>query len=328
MSNPARPRIRWIDLLRGACVCVVLIDHTQDRYAGLRLVPYEMYVTNAMLTFVFLSGYLFYKPEPRPIGQRLKTIARGLLLPYFIFTIIMALPKLLAYGESFSWTVPVGILGGYASWFVAALAVSQVLFALLIHWAGQHHDGIVAIAGTIAYIAALLLARGPQPLPWQADDALLFVSVLAVGYLFRKHETRLAVLERLNVWLVALTLLLALKVAEWRAGFSACIWNLGTNAPLVLAVDVLLGFAVLVPAAKWIGHGRFFEWIGRRSIVFYFLNGGATLLVSRILLRAGLPYDGQLLYLLFAFLLVLAFCCLCAWIVFRFFPWAVGKRAA
>lgn len=53
-------RIRWIDLLRGICILAILLDHTELYATGRNIIPYSLYVVNALTLFFFISGYLFY----------------------------------------------------------------------------------------------------------------------------------------------------------------------------------------------------------------------------------------------------------------------------
>ena len=72
----------------------ILLFHTEMYYAGYDIIPYSFYVENALAMFFFLSGYLFYKDNgtihPK---QKIFSIAVNLIIPYFIFTTLIALPK-------------------------------------------------------------------------------------------------------------------------------------------------------------------------------------------------------------------------------------------
>ena len=58
-----KPRQLWIDMLRGGCMLAILLDHTEIYYTGTNIIPYTLYVPNALCVFFFLSGYLFFKPQ-------------------------------------------------------------------------------------------------------------------------------------------------------------------------------------------------------------------------------------------------------------------------
>lgn len=80
----------------------ILYDHTDIYYSDTNILPYELYVPNALTTFFILSGYLMYKRAGFCLKNKIRSIIKGLLLPYLIFTIAMSLPKSLAHGLSFN----------------------------------------------------------------------------------------------------------------------------------------------------------------------------------------------------------------------------------
>ncbi|WP_390892520.1 OpgC domain-containing protein, partial [Prevotella melaninogenica] len=53
-----KERVHWIDMLRGFCMLSILLDHTEIYYTGGNLIPYDWYVSNVLIVFFFLSGYL------------------------------------------------------------------------------------------------------------------------------------------------------------------------------------------------------------------------------------------------------------------------------
>ena len=56
-------RKHWIDNLRGVCMLAILLDHTEVYYSGVNIINYNVYVTDALYLFFFLSGYLMYKQK-------------------------------------------------------------------------------------------------------------------------------------------------------------------------------------------------------------------------------------------------------------------------
>ena len=121
-------RIGWIDFLRGISMILILIFHTETYYKENNVTPYYIYTSNAILLFYFISGYLFYQNKTFQWQKRILSILRSLLIPYFIFTILLAVPKLLVRQMEISWMeIAVNILTGRASWFIAALILGELL---------------------------------------------------------------------------------------------------------------------------------------------------------------------------------------------------------
>ena len=74
-------RIRWIDLLRGICILAILLDHTELYATGHNIIPYSLYVVNALTLFFFISGYLFYSQNCFNWRRKLRSITLRLILP-------------------------------------------------------------------------------------------------------------------------------------------------------------------------------------------------------------------------------------------------------
>jgi fucose 4-O-acetylase-like acetyltransferase len=130
-ASPAAsaPRLLWIDLLRGFLMLAIIFDHTEICFTGDNIVPYRMYVPDVLMAFFFLSGYLFYRPEGFRLRHKLHSWLRGVLMPYFIFTSALALPKAWLHGDGGSLSdLLLTILTGQGSWFIASLAVAELLF--------------------------------------------------------------------------------------------------------------------------------------------------------------------------------------------------------
>ena len=63
-AKPARKQ--WIDMARGLCMMAILFFHTEMYYAGHDIIPYVVYVENALIIFFFLSGYISSSPPCWP----------------------------------------------------------------------------------------------------------------------------------------------------------------------------------------------------------------------------------------------------------------------
>ena len=52
----------------------ILLFHTEIYFTGTPVIPYSLYVVNALTTFVCISGYLMYRPEGIDISHKIKSI--------------------------------------------------------------------------------------------------------------------------------------------------------------------------------------------------------------------------------------------------------------
>ena len=109
-------RLPWIDTMRGICMIAILLFHTEVYYADGIITPYQCYVHNALAGFFFISGYLFIGDKGFSFAHKIKSIARSLVLPYFIFTIILGVLKIV-FQHADATEVFTKIILGQASWF-------------------------------------------------------------------------------------------------------------------------------------------------------------------------------------------------------------------
>lgn len=304
----------------------ILLDHTEIYYTGTNLIPYEFYVVNALTLFFFLSGYLFHRPDGFALRHKLLSILRGIFMPYFIFTTVIALPKALAHGQDLDLgTLAAGILTGQASWFVAALGVAELLFAAFLHLThGRQLPLLLLSAG--AFLVSALLPSGLQPWYWQADNALQAMLFLCAGYLYHRHET---VFERIDSFpwtvLLAITLIL-LKFYEWDGHLTLMLWPIRVTSYPVLLADFALSAMLLPAICKRCPPCRMIQWTGAHSIVYYFFCGAAPLLVARLMNLSGFPYTGQYVSVIIAFAMVYALTTAAAWLIYRYIPAVTGRK--
>ena len=94
-----KQRKPWIDNLRGLAMILVLLAHTEIYYRG-EIVNYNIYGVDCLIIFFFLSGYLMYRETEFNLKNKVKSVFRYIVLPYFIFTIALSLPKSIVYGAS------------------------------------------------------------------------------------------------------------------------------------------------------------------------------------------------------------------------------------
>lgn len=94
----SKNRVDWIDYGKGICIIFVVLYHTQVYYANQSEASF-IYTPFFLTLFFFISGFLSYSQKKIDIRKELTSITRSLLLPYFIFTTIIWLPKTIYYGN-------------------------------------------------------------------------------------------------------------------------------------------------------------------------------------------------------------------------------------
>ncbi len=329
-----KERIHWIDLLKGICMMAILLFHTEIYYNdGTEIINYNLYVCNALVIFFFLSGYHFYQPDindskarKRIFTKKLKSIARGIVLPYFIFTSIIALPKAIAHNTDTEFTsIALKIISGNASWFVAALAVAELLFSTLLYTC-KWKNSVLCPSAVLMLALSLLLSTTEIKFWWQTDIACMAFFYLYLGFLYHQKEE---VLNRFNSIYYTFSLffiLLILKIYIIYNGISMIIYPIiVSNIPVFLA-DSIVSILLMTNIAKLLPKNRIIEWTGAHSLVYYFFCGGVPFTISTVFEKTGFPYNGDYYRVILAFLIVYAATSLIAWTVYRYLPFTTGKN--
>jgi fucose 4-O-acetylase-like acetyltransferase len=316
-------RIHWIDLLRGICVLVILLDHTEIYYTGINIIPYNFYVANAITAFFFISGYLFYNGKRLVFRQKLISISRSIIMPYFIFTILMALPKAVANNKIFDIReIFMGIITGQASWFIAALAVSEILF-LCILMLTKGNKYVILPIGLISLFISAYLSTGNQPYPWQIDNALQALFFLTVGYIYHKYEKVFNSFNNTSYTILLLSLII-LKVYEYKSVANMTVWFINISNYALFTADMLTGIILMSGICKKLPRNRIIEWTGKHALVYYFICGGVPLVISKSLEYLNCDYRGCYLQIIIAFIIVYALATAITWFVYRYIPFITG----
>lgn len=341
-ASPAAsaPRLLWIDLLRGFLMLAIIFDHTEICFTGDNIVPYRMYVPDVLMAFFFLSGYLFYRPEGFRLRHKLHSWLRGVLMPYFIFTSALALPKAWLHGDGGSLSdLLLTILTGQGSWFIASLAVAELLFCLLL-WLSRARWRWLAGAGLFA--VALAYGFGTRRLAfeanwWHVNEAVVALPSLLLGYMVHRFDS-LETHWRLGLFALLLVLSLPVNVLVASSSWPSVLVGALVLPRLFLvknALSVLLLYLLFTisqrDGVRWVELmprwlAAMVSWTGRRSIVYYFFSSGVPTALTAVFSRLGYTYRGCYAEVLVVFFLNLLLITLVTWAIYRYLPWTTGRR--
>lgn len=310
-------RIGWIDFLRGLSMMLILVFHTEVYYKEYDVTPYYIYVTNAIILFYFISGYLFYRPESFNLKKKLNAITRSLLFPYFIFTSLIAVPKLLVRQEAINLQeIVINILLGRASWFIAALIVGELFFALLLTKTRGKITWLLTDA--IACLIIYYVIPFNQHNYWQWQDALLAVTFLSAGYIYHQYDNHFNTINKPLYSLIFLLILIIIKVYEYHVDLP--MRNIAIeNVPLFLA-DCIVWLMLVISIIRYIPRCKMIEWTGRHCIIYYFLCGGCPLIISIFFNKIGLPYNNYLYRYLLALIAVYLLATTLTYLIYKYIP--------
>lgn len=319
-------RKHWIDLLRGFCMMAILLDHTEIYYTGINIINYNVYVVNALTVFFMLSGYLMYKESGFDFKKKMKSIAQTLLLPYFIFSALISIPKNWVHGNEINLqNICEQILLGQASWFIAALCIAEMCVAIAI-WITHGKTIALLILSIIGFGTSIYLSQGHQPYPWQLDNSMQAILFLCVGYIYHKYEGTFNKNNQLTYISLLFILLIIMKTYEYMNGINMLIWPITINNYPMFLLDTLICCWVLVQIFKKLPPCKWLEWTGSHSLVYYFLCGGVPLITSKIFEKIGLSYQGNYLLVMTAFLIVYMVSTALTWFIYKYLPFTIGKK--
>lgn len=319
-------RKTWIDFLRGICMLAILLDHTEIYYTGTNIINYNVYVTDALYLFFFISGYLIYKDgKAFDLKKKTLSICRSLIMPYFIFATALAIPKAVAHNNNIDlFDVVWNIITGQASWFVIALAVSELIFATTIRLC-KNNIAILTVASIAAYAGAVTLAEySKNGYAFQIDNALLAMPILLVGYTYHKYEDYIS--NNIAITIAAFFILVLTKIYVAYTDTLLLIWHINISSYAIFTINVIAGCIAIVGIFKKLPPCRPIEWIGRHSLIYYFLCGGIPLTTSKMLCKIGFEYNGCYLNMLVAYAIVCATSTLAVAFIYKYIPFVTGAR--
>lgn len=319
-----KERQHWIDSMRGMCMAAILLDHTEIYYTGSNIINYNMYVTDALYLFFFISGYLLYKKNMKVcIRKKLDSILMKLVMPYFIFTTIMAIPKAMAHGNVINfYDIFINIVTGQASWFVAALAVSEFFFITALRICREKTLPLTMVC-ILALLAAAMLANIRPSYFWQIDNALLAMPLLLLGYMYHKYEY--GILYSVPILVFATLLLVAVKTYVANNGVNLVIWHIDISNYLVFVINVIAGSLTITSIFKRLPKCKWLEWIGRHTIVYYFLCGGIPLVVCGMFNRFGVTYQDNYLTIIVVYATVCLLSTFLVALIYKYIPFVTGR---
>ena len=317
----------WIDLVRGFCMLAILVHHTEMYYVGEAIIDYRFFVDNALCTFFFISGYLFYKETPFNLKYKLLSILKTIIIPYFIFMSVIALPKALAHGKFVSVSDSIlSIVLGQQSWFITALATAEIVFSILLYLSKQY-KWVLPIGVLISFIGIILLTGNEQMLAhnyWNIMDGLLAISFLYIGYQYHQKEN---VINRFPLYLYIIPFILFF-ISKWVIVEYKVYCYLGPvdidNYP-VFIVDNVLAILLITRLCKLLPDMKPISWMGSHVIVYYFLCGGVPLTLSVLANKIGFSYYGNYLQVIVVLIAVYLMITLLTWFIYKYIPWATGR---
>lgn len=328
-------RKAWLDFGKGCSMLMVVLFHC-EAYLPLESTSVsDLFMLFFMPFFFFLSGYLFTAdPLQFSLRRKLKQILRGIVWTYLLFTTAITIPKYIISGEPMTEGF-LNILLGRASWFIVALGGSQMMFAVLVRYCKDRRAyALFMFASLLA--GWVMKCMGWMWLPYCLDSTLVVNFYFGLGMFYRWNEQRVECIVA-PCWRNFVVLATLFYTLQWLDGrwLHTCeaLFNISdhTNFPLAVAYS-LVGIAMMTIFSKKLCQPRAVRFVGRNSLVFYYLNGGVIRAMVFVLNSLGLTalFQGAPT-LRYVFLLLLVCCSvaalsLVAVVIRRHAPLLIGDK--
>ena len=332
MKEPSR--IYWLDYGKAVSMLLIILFHVCIYYVGKTDFLVDILFYNTSIAFFFFANGYVSKIQNFDFKGSMMSILKRLLIPYLIFTSIIFIPKQLARGNDFDvFSMMYEIFGGIASWFVAALIVSRLALSVIL----KYTDNIkrVGLFSFILLIIGLFMSNYlDSPVPWNANYGFISLFYIYLGIICKKYEVYFN--KHIKLQLVISTVLyLVFYVANFyllkETQFASLyVYKLSPGGVNLLGIFTytllsvtglwMLGswMKILPPKIKWLSY------IGKNSLVYYYLNTGVILVLTILLNKFGYPYDGKYAVYYALFIVVVLVLSVVTGLINRFAPWMVG----
>lgn len=325
-------RENWVDTMKAICMVCVYIAHCstfywqENRFELLFVTPF--YVNG----FFFVSGYLLFKKYANSLNKfSLKEYINAnrnllfkIVIPTIFFSSLIYLPKNAWF---FNWKeFTFDILGGTSFWFTSALCISQlVLYTLFLTlkkniWCYLLSTSIIFVLTT--YFGDIRSKAAEEYFPWFWQTGLIYTPIMILGGLYCIHNHIIdKYLKKLIPILLCSYLLIIFAVTKGANMF--CFGLSGKTNPLGI-LSMLLGIYIIICIAKRLKFNNTFSFIGKQSIVFYFLSGAIPKTILA-LIRMAATKDSYLILTIYV-ILSLAASYLIAYIITKYLPFVLDLR--
>lgn len=333
----------WIDWVRGVLMFLVFVYHSEVYYGDGH--SWSWTFASFFLTgFFFISGYLFCKDiNAVSLTKKCKSVIKGILIPYLFFTIIFILPKALFYKAGINQLI-IDVVMFRASWFVVVIGIFQLVYAYILHRNPSHIKLLVttAIMFAIGYwsvffyedlphwISNSVLLQSPMlpnRFPFCLNIAFVMCPFFYLGIVYRQIENKIKISLGDLVTMIAAYIIMMIVDKQYIGSGITIVVHGYVNLPLVFVYG-LLGTMVLIEISKRIYKFKFVNYIGKHSILFYFLNGAILQFVVKTdnIIANNIEFNrgGQNVILIAAIACAITFPIV--WVISRYIPFLEGRK--
>jgi len=257
-------RKRYIDILKGIGVLLVIIGHLVDYNSPLKIWIYSFH----MPLFFFISGFL-YKKNNKNLKLFIKKKFKSLLIPYFIFNIISLIFNPLYISNideviNGIFYIKSSVPWNSSLWFLPILFITNLLYYFIDHLSEKYKFIsvlIILLTGIFLCYNNINLFFGLHIVPF----SLIF---FYIGYLFNKFDiiNRVSKLEfNTYIFLFCIIMNVYLSLENGRVNMSTNLYN----NYLIFIITALLGIFSFIYISIIIKKDKIIEMFGQYSLYVF-----------------------------------------------------------
>ena len=192
MTHPVR--WQWIDYIKGICMLMVIMSHSNWPYWYARL-----FIPIFLTGFFFVSGYTFRK---KSVKEFLISKIKTLVIPIMCLGLLNAILATVADGKPLLDRLCGLIIQRSGQWddlwFVACLFTVEILYYGI---ASIFRSSVlrVLICIVLSICGFYYIKEGGPALPWHFDNACVLILFLGLGVWFRECKSREIIVRKLRL---------------------------------------------------------------------------------------------------------------------------------
>lgn len=280
--------MEWITMLKCICIIFVLMMHGYFYIPGISEFAGMFYVP----CFFVMAGYTCKWEQAVHFCTFMKKKAKRLLVPYFIYNILLFLiflgkdvmagwaitkesffPLLGIFYSRYTLQLPIAetsqvflVNANSPMWFLTAMFVTYGLFSLSVMYAGQNRNKRRAVFFLNLAVGLLLHYHCPVLLPWSLDTAPVFAAMMLLGNELRYRKILDFFAARRSHRMILLASLLILFL--WNGSSNVSVGDFGRMASvgIFLGIGSSLWIMILVRRASDVTFPSIFVWIGNCTL--------------------------------------------------------------
>ena len=204
-------------------------------------------------------------------------------MPTVIFSILTFFPKL--HGVITIDSFLINTLGGTTFWFTSAMCVSQIVLATSF-LSNRRNIWIYLLLATTILITMNIFGDirskpAEEYFPWYWQTGLIYIFVMCFGGIYYKYEESIYKLisKPFMVLLIAVAYVVTIYCSQI---YPAYYFGLSGRNNMLGIIGMIISILLLISITTRIKESHLLHFIGKNSIVFYFLSGAVPTAVSVI----------------------------------------------